>query len=208
LIRVLSISGSPTVNSSTEIILKTVAGAISEHVRYQRVQKSLVRLNELDFVPCQACGESPEPEFCFFDDLKDVYKKLLQADCVLFGSPVYFDSVSAQAKAFIDRCCCFRPADFDSVSPNPQHLFTKRLKRKRPGAIVLVGGQRGWFEGARRVVAGFFKWVELVNEGVITCGSPDFNRAGQVIDDSGTLDEARKLGVRLAKLLESKYAKK
>lgn len=202
MIKLLSISGSPTVGSSTEIILKTISDAIARNVKDQKVRNSLVRLNDLDFIPCQACGESPAPEFCFFDDLKNVYKKLVEADCVLFGSPVYFDSVSAQSKMFIDRCCCFRPADFDSISPDPEHLFLKQLHRKRPGAIVLIGGQRGWFEGARKVIAGFFKWVEVVNEGVITYGSLDFNRVGQVANDNEKLKEATKLGIRLAKLIE------
>jgi len=207
LTNILSICGSPVEGSSTEIILRRIAGSISGHLRTERSRHTLVRLNDLPFAPCQACGETPEPSFCFFDDsLSEIYRKLANCDCLLFGSPIYFDAVSAQAKAFIDRCNCFRPADFDNREP--EHDFIKRLNRKRPGAIVLVGGEQGWFEGARRCIAGFFKWVEIVNEGVLKFQSTDFMRAGEVVDNKDALKEADQIGRHLAQLLEKRYDKR
>ena len=67
--------------------------------------------------------------------------------------------------------------------------------------MVLVGGAEGWFEGARRVIAGFFKWVELTNEGLITYRSPDYNQRGSVEHDQSALTDARELGKKLASLL-------
>jgi hypothetical protein len=64
--------------------------------------------------------------------------------------------------------------------------------------MVLVAGERGWIEGARRVVAGFFKWVEVVNEGVLVYRSVDFTKAGTAADDPAILSEAERLGTRLA----------
>ncbi|MCP4684107.1 MAG: flavodoxin family protein [bacterium] len=203
---ILSISGSPVEGSSTEIILRKIAGSISEHLRRGRSRHTLVRLNDLNFAPCQACGEVPSPSFCFLEDpLSDIYKKVAACDCLLFGSPIYFDAVSAQAKAFIDRCNCFRPADFDNQ--DPEHDFIKRLDCRRPGAIVLVGGEQGWFEGARRCIAGFFKWVEVVNEGVLKFRSQDFTKAGEAADSQDVLKEADQLGRQLARLLEKRYAR-
>ncbi len=204
--KLLSICGSPTENSSTEILLRTVADSISQELGKTNVRHDLIRLNDLDFIPCQACGEAPTPKFCFFDDdLATVYRKLAGADSVLFGSPIFFDTVSAQAKTLIDRCNCVRPPAYDNV--NPDHDFIKLLTRKRPGAIILVGGEQAWFEGARRCIAGFFKWVEIVNEGVLSFGSSDFTRIGQVAQCADTMEEARKLGVHLAKRLKTTYAR-
>jgi multimeric flavodoxin WrbA len=206
LIKLLSICGSPVADASTEFLLREIAEGVSATLAPKRVQHRLVRLNDLVVTPCQACGESPAPRWCFFDDdLTGVYKQLAAADCVLFGSPVYFDSVSAQAKLFIDRCNCFRPADFDDR--DPEHDFLKRLDRKRPGAIILVGGKRGWFEGARRCIAGYFKWVEVVNEGVLTYCSEDFCRSGEARHDSETVRQAGELGARLGELLKTTYAR-
>ena len=204
MINILSICGSPVPGSSTEILLRRIADSARSSL-HGPSRHRLVRLNELEFVPCQACGEAPTPRFCFFDDdLTDVYRALARCDCLLFGSPVYFDAVSAQAKAFIDRCNCLRPADFDGVT---ERDFIKLMSRKRPGAIVIVGGERGWFEGARRCIAGFFKWVEVVNEGYLAFASRDFRRVGEAAADEAAMAEADRLGRRLAKLLESKYAR-
>ncbi len=201
MINLLIVSGSPVDQSSTDIILDRISSAIAGSLPDQcPTTSTFVKLNELKFIPCQSCGEAPTPKFCLFDDgLTDVYTKLADCDCLLFGTPVYFDSVSAQAKMFIDRCNCFRPPDFDNV--DPEHHFIRILKRKRPGAMVLVGGDRGWFEGARRVVAGFFKWVEVTNEGMIIYRSPGFIRAGSVADDRDALAQADALGRRLAEII-------
>ena len=205
MIKLLSLSGSPVEGSSTDFILNRIADAVVETLSGEgRVQKTTISLNDLTYIPCQACGESPAPKYCLFDDdLTLVYQALVECDCLLFGSPVYFDSVSAQAKMFIDRCNCFRPPDYDNV--DPQHHFVRRLSRSRPGAMVLVGGERGWFEGARRVVAGFFKWIDVVNEGMLIYHSSDFTKAGTAKDDSNIMQQADELGRQLAqKILDSR----
>ncbi len=201
LINLLAISASPVERSSTDVILKRLSDSIENSVRNRsEVNTTFVKLNVLEFIPCQSCGEAPTHDFCFFDDdLTYVYDRLIRCDCLLFGSPVYFDSVSAQAKMFIDRCNCFRPPDFDKV--DPEHHFIRRVHRQRPGAMVLVGGERGWFEGARRVVAGFFKWVEVTNEGMFVYHSQDFNRSGTVKEDEKILLQADALGKQLAQII-------
>jgi hypothetical protein len=191
----LLISASPIENSSTELLLRRIADSIASVLPDTNCE--IVHLNDLKFRPCQACGEAPQDGFCIYDDdLTSVYKQVAECDCLLFGTPIYFDTVSAQAKMFIDRCNCFRPPDYDDREPD--HDFIKLLDRERPGAMVLVGGKRGWFEGARRVVAGFFKWIEVVNLGQLCFASDDFRRAGLAAEDAKILAEADELGRRLA----------
>ncbi|MCB2230867.1 flavodoxin family protein [bacterium] len=201
-IKLLSLSGSPVKGSSTEILLHEAASAIRTSLEgYAEVDHYFTRLNEVDVLPCQACGMAPTPDFCFYDDgMAPLYQRLVECDCLLIGSPIYFDAVSAQTKRFIDRCNCLRPADFEHTDPD--HDFIKLLKHKRPGAMVLVGTDNGWFEGARRCIAGFFKWIEVVNEGVVTYKSPDFTRYGTARDDAAAMEEARSLGKHLAQRLK------
>lgn len=204
MIKLLLVSGSPIDDSSTDLILSTTAKALTNSLPPEtESQVDIIKLNEHKFICCQACGKAPAGSFCFYDDLTKEYQLLAECDCLLFGSPIYFDSVSAQAKAFIDRCNCFRPPDYDNADPD--HDFIKRLKRKRPGAIFLVGSENAYFEGARRVIAGFFKWVEVVNEGYITFESKDFNVVGAASGDEQKLAEAQTLGRHLANLLMNKY---
>lgn len=203
MIKILVISASPVAESSTEIILRQIEKTLIEKLQEKHeVSSSFFRLNELNYIPCQACGKAPKPEFCFYDDdLTKLYELLFECDCLLFGSPIYFDTVSAQAKSFIDRCNCFRPYDFDNT--NPEHYFIKRVDKKRPAVMVLTGGEKGWFEGARRVIAGYFKWLEFTNEGKIIYHSPGISK-GSARNDREILSEAEKLGVKLAGLIESK----
>ena len=138
MIKILTVSGSPVEDSSTDILLREIeAGIIEKLGTPEKVKTTFVKLNDLRYIPCQACGEAPTPEYCFFDDdLTKVYAELAVCDCLLVGSPIYFDTVSAQLKAFMDRCNCIRPADFNNV--DSKHDFLRLIRHKRPGATVLA----------------------------------------------------------------------
>ena len=201
MIKLLSISASPVENSSTDILINKIANTIVQNLEPDfKIQSDFIKLNERVIKPCQACGEPPDPKFCFYDELDDWYLKLEECDCLIFGSPVYFDSVSAQGKLFIDRCNCFCPPDYKNE--DTKHLFIKRLNKKRPGVMVLVGGEETWYEGARRVIAGFFEWVEVRNEGMIQYGSSDYTVKGSAASDRNKLAEAKQLGIKLAEILK------
>lgn len=200
--KTLLISGSPTKDGSTEILLNAVADGIRESLREKLAPEKandalfdFVRLNELKFIPCQACGRSPEPKFCFFDDdLSDVYSKLVACDIVVMGTPIFFDSVSGQMKMFIDRCSCFRPPDFDGAT---SHMFKKLGLQRRTGGAVLVAGERGRFDLAQSVLKGFFKWTEVDAHGFVLYESPDFRKSGLANENQKALGEANALGKTL-----------
>ncbi len=205
MIKVLSISGSPTESASTDILLDSVRQGLIDGLAPEPVEVVHFNLNSLFIMPCQSCGKAPAPDYCFYhDDADKIYQRIADCDCLLFGSPIYFDNVSAQAKLLIDRCNCFRPADFENA--DPEHSFLKLLPRKRPGAIILVGGTHGWFEGARRTIVGFFKWIEIASEGMVTFAHEDFDR-GTVNNHADVMAQARALGAHLADTLRTKYAR-
>lgn len=199
MIKILAISGSPVEDSSTDFLCVELAQKTADALGEQ-TKIDFVKLSEFNFIPCQACGKAPTPKFCFYEELDHIYDLLATCDLLIFGSPVYFDTVSAQAKTFIDRCNCFRPPDFDNS--DPEHDFIKLLKQKRPGAIVLVGGENGWFEGARRTIAGFFKWVEVVNSGQIFYSTRDFNQRCEAKDNKTISDELTQLAQSLAEQIK------
>jgi len=190
MLNILTLTGSPVDGSSTDILLEHIAEGIIQSAPMP-AHNEIIRLNHYQYLPCQSCGKSPEPDYCLFhDEIYPVYDQFIECDVVLFGSPVYFDSVSAQAKLFIDRCNCLRPADFSGES---EHRFKKILTKKRLGAMVLVGGERQKFEHARVVIAGFFKWTEIIN-----CGTVDYAGDGREIGGAANsqdkLKEAYELG--------------
>lgn len=187
---VIGISGSATPAGSTDILIKEIL----KGARARSSRTKFYRLNEMKIMPCQACGKSPEPDYCFFhDDAYSLYETMAQSDTVVLGSPVYFDSVSAQAKAFIDRCNCLRPADFSK--PKTQQ-FKEPLFKGKKGGIVLVAGDYGKFDAALRVMRAFFIWagMEIMFELEYTTKSLT---AGEVDTDKEKLQEAFELGRQL-----------
>jgi len=187
---VIGISGSATPAGSTDIIIKEILRGASD----RKSRTKFYRLNEMKIMPCQACGKSPEPDFCFFhDDAYPLYEAMAQSDAVVLGSPVYFDSVSAQAKAFIDRCNCLRPADFSK--PEAQE-FKEPLFRGKKGGIVLVAGDYGKFDASLRVMRAFFIWAGMEIKFELKYTTKSLT-AGEVAADREILREAYECGQRL-----------
>ncbi len=185
---ILGLSGSPVQDSSTELLVREILrGAESTGA-----QSAFIGLNGLDIMPCQACGQSPETGYCFFNDgMDEIYETFDWCDAIVIGSPIYFDSVSAQTKLFIDRTNCFR-----AFHPSGPEQFTNRIKKRRKGAMVLVGGEREKYEYARRVIGGFFVWANVESVGLIHYGHSGRGR-GSVVNHPEIMKEAFDLGVGL-----------
>jgi multimeric flavodoxin WrbA len=61
-------------------------------------------LHEMDIRPCDACDECQETGLCIVkDDMQQVYPLLEKADAIVLAGPVYWFTISAQAKLCIDR---------------------------------------------------------------------------------------------------------
>jgi multimeric flavodoxin WrbA len=194
---IVGISGSATGGSSTDLLIS----AALEGAAAPNAATRLFRLNERQIIPCQACGVSPEPDYCFFHDgMDDLYKSMEKSEGIILGSPIYFDSVSAQTKIFIDRTNCLRPADFSDKSV--QKFKEPRFKGKK-GGIVLVAGDYGKFESSLRVMHAFFIWagIEIVFEILYRSTSM---KVGEVKDDIAKLDEAREAGWKLREAIKGK----
>ncbi|TFH62146.1 MAG: flavodoxin family protein [Candidatus Zixiibacteriota bacterium] len=190
--KLLIVNGSPRVGSSTEILARQFEdGFTSIHPNAEVVN---VRLNDLSIIPCQACGIDPTPLPCVYkDDLYPTLQHLTQADMVLIASPVYFDTVSAQTKLFIDRSNCFRPPHFRN---NTVEFDDHGILRSK-GAYILVGGAREKFDAAERVIGGFFIWAGIEKLGKVIHSHDDW-RLGGVLLNPETLRQSHDLGVSSA----------
>jgi multimeric flavodoxin WrbA len=57
-------------------------------------------------LPCKACDTCHKKGFCpQKDGFENIKAKIMESDGVVLASPNYIFSVSAQLKAFMDRCC-------------------------------------------------------------------------------------------------------
>lgn len=191
--KLLVVNGSPRVGSSTEILAEEFVRGFKSAATDTEVIS--VRLNDLDIIPCQACGFDPRPMVCIYkDELYPYLVHLKEADFVLIASPIFFDTVSAQTKLFIDRCNCFRPpkiVDGKCVFDNKGILDSR-------GAYILVGGAREKYDAARRVIHGLFIWAGIENMGNVTYAHEE-DVLGSVIKDKEKLKEAFDFGAGCAR---------
>ena len=104
--KVLGISGSPIKNGNVNLLIQQVLKGTGS----KGGKTEIIYLDKLNISPCKSCGKNPEPKFCFIkDDMEKVYTELKSSDVLVLGSPIYFDTVSAQMKLFLDRCNCLTP---------------------------------------------------------------------------------------------------
>jgi multimeric flavodoxin WrbA len=146
--RILGIMGSPRRQSNTEILLDTaLAGAKEMGAEVEKVVVS-----ELKVSPCREIYACLKDGDCAIkDDMQWLYEKLLQADHVVFASPIFFYGLTSQAKAIVDRCQALWVR---------RHILGMKSKdsRVRRGVFISVGATQGskLFDGAVLTVKYFF----------------------------------------------------
>ncbi|NYT07930.1 MAG: flavodoxin family protein [Methanomicrobiales archaeon] len=98
---VLGIQGSPRgTKSRTRMLTQWVlAGAADAGAKTE-----LIDLTDLRIEACTACESCSLTGRCVFsDDFPLLHERLIRADGIVLGSPVYIDNVTGQMKIFIDR---------------------------------------------------------------------------------------------------------
>ena len=72
-----------------------------------------VKLTDLNFSGCKGCVQlCARPQVCKLeDDALPYYQKVKDADAVVIGTPVYFDTITSTAWAFIERFFGYRHVD-------------------------------------------------------------------------------------------------
>jgi len=103
-INVVALNGSPRAKGNTYHSLKTVLAVLEE----EGIQGEIIQLGGKKLGGCKACYQclQKKDKSCAQkdDDMNFFIEKVLAADGILIGSPVYFSNVSTEVKAFIDRC--------------------------------------------------------------------------------------------------------
>lgn len=188
--QVLGISGSPRRNGNTELLIREfMRGAEAGGHKTE-----LFILSELKISPCTSCGSCQKTGKCIIiDDMQLMHKKLLEADCIVFASPIYFGGVSAQLKAFIDRC---------QTLWSRKYILKKALinpgKGNRSGYFISTAGSKDYnevFEGAIYVVKAIFSTLDIKYTGELLF--KDMENKGDIIKHPDALKMAFEAGSSL-----------
>ncbi|PTN06776.1 flavodoxin family protein [Mangrovibacterium marinum] len=186
--KILGINGSPRRNGNTKLLIETAFKPLEE----AGFETELFQLGGKPVHGCTACGKCREiqDQRCHIknDVLNECIAKMIEADAIILGSPVYFADVTTEMKALIDVA--------GYVTRGNGHL----LKRKVGAAVIAVrrGGQLHAFDS----INNFF----LINQ-MIVPGSSYWNFAygknpGDVLHDQEGIQTIDTLGENMAWLLQ------
>ena len=99
--KVLILSGSPRRGGNSDTLCDQFLKGASD-ARHE-VEKYFISSHNIGY--CSACYycQSHDGECCKKDDMTELMPKILEADVLVFSSPVYMYSLSAQLKTVFDR---------------------------------------------------------------------------------------------------------
>ncbi len=174
--KVIGISGSPVKDGNTEAAVK----AVLEGARARGAEVEFVRLYGLDVAPCDGCDACIGGGGCVIDDEgKALMERAEEAQAIVFGTPIYWYTVSGVMKNLIDRTY--------------YAFHHKAMADKRVAAIMVQHSS-----GADEALSLFTHWVN--DQGCSTLEPVTINtesKAGVVARDADLLRRLRELGERL-----------
>lgn len=185
--KALAINGSPRKGGNTELLLRKVLeplAAAGHKTEYVQVGGTRIR----GCTACGACGRLKNKRCVIEDDIFNLaFAKMLEADAIVIGSPVYFADVTAETKALIDRA--------GRVARTNGGLLWRKIgaaavAARRGGAIHAVDAINHLFLANQMVVPGSTYW----NFGL-------GRDPGDVLADEEGLANMKDLGEQIAWLL-------
>ena len=178
--KILGICCSPRPGGNTEILLKEALDSAEKagaEVEFETIAGKKIQ-------GCEGCDACAKTNLCKInDDMQILYPKLLNANGIIFGSPIYAWSVTSQAKAIIDRTFCLKRG---------------RVLRDKVGGVVLVTKRVGHV-AAFNVFSGFFTANRMILSG---CAMAFGFEKGEVRHDTQGMAEARSLGRAVVKYMK------
>lgn len=188
-LRVLGISTSPRRDGNSDLLLqKALAGA-----REAGANADYLRVCDYRIQGCDECNACSTTGRCRIqDDYQSILDRMLAADRIIFATPVFFLTVSTQAKLLIDRGQCLW------MRKNALHLPLFEPTRDRRGMFIAVGGSRGkrQFQCVRRPILSYFNYLEV--DCVASLCVNQVDEKGAILGRSDALEHAFRLGQALA----------
>lgn len=164
--KILVLNGSPTPKGNTAALIDAFMKGAEEAGNIV----NLCNIREMDINPCVGClcgGKDPDSPCAQKDDMDIIYRFFKEADIIVFASPLYWWTFTAQLKKVIDKLFAVMEGTTDDGTPAYQvNLTPKKLMMIVPAEedhdanFQLINQyyegyiQRMGWEDAGRVLAG------------------------------------------------------
>ncbi len=182
--KVVLVMGSPRKNGNSIALAHRFAeGAETVGVNVEKFY-----LNEMDIRPCTACDVCRGDiltDCNISDDMEELYPKLRQADALVIASPIYYFTVSAQTKLFIDR--------FYALG-GPQG---NALKDKRIGIILTYEDTDPFNSGAVNALRTFQDIFAYVGAHIVDMVYGSASKPGEIKTNRDVMEKAYMMGKQI-----------
>jgi multimeric flavodoxin WrbA len=188
-IKVLIVKGSPREHGNSAALADQVAAGAQTAGAHTESHF----LHGLDIRPCDGCDfcQGAADMGCIIeDDMQLLYPKIREADAIVYASPVYWFTVSAQLKLFMDRCY--------ALGGGSDYVASHALAGKRIGIVLAYGGDDPFDSGAINAIRMFqdaFNYIPAEIVGMVYGCASD---AGEIRLNKDLMAEAHELGRKLA----------
>ena len=169
---VVGINGSPHARGNTGFLVRKVLQGAQE----QGAETKMLDLGKMRLSPCIACATCKKgagTRCSKRDDMVEFYDVVDETRAMVVGTPIYFDHVSAQLKAFMDRL-------YPYIGANMERYFPKGVK----AGIVITYGASG-----ESAYDGVIDWIRGRLKGYYGIETVGFVKIGKcdIYDSSDTL---------------------
>ncbi len=178
---VLGVIGSPRKGGNTDILVEKVLFGAKKNGNV--INK--IFLNDLNIEPCQACMVCKKTGKCVInDDMQKVYTQVLESDCIILGTPIYWVGISSQMKTFIDRLYAFLDKKYNT-----------KLKGKSAVLIAVCGSPDvSMTDLAMQTFERIFSFIGIEVKGKITVSARE---KAEVLKNKAILEKSFLLGAEL-----------
>ena len=179
--KVLVFLGSPRKNGNSALLAKRVmdgakaAGASVESFYHHG-------MNIKPCTACDACRTKDQKDCVLKDDMAPLYSKLRKADAIVMATPVYWFTVSAQTKLFMDR--------WYAMGGDAGYPF----KGRRFGIVLTYADEDPFSSGAVNALRMFQDALGYVGAEIVGMIYGSASKAGDIKKNKALLREAFQLG--------------
>jgi multimeric flavodoxin WrbA len=153
--KIVAIYGSPRRKGNTATLLRqAVKGAMDGGAQVEEIV-----LRDFKISPClEIYGCTKDGDCVIKDDFQGIRDRLLASDGLILASPIFFYTVSAHTKTFMDRCQSLWVKKYwiDKASP------TQWVPRRK-GLFISAGASKGkkLFDGVLLTIRYFFDVLDM-----------------------------------------------
>jgi multimeric flavodoxin WrbA len=183
--KILIVKGSPRKKGNSAALADELADA----ARSAGATVETFYLHGMDIRPCNACDschEHTDKNCIVKDGMQKLYPKVREADAVVLASPIYWFTVSAQTKLFMDRC-------YALGGPQGYAWAGKRI-----GILLAYADEDPFKAGAANAMRTFQDGFGYVDAPIVGMVYATAEKAGEIRNNTVVIERARELGRRLA----------